>query len=103
LNGFSGTDRLEGGYGKDVLNGQTNGDRLIGGPGRDYLSGGEATGHDVIEAADNETDRIVCGPGFDTVFFDQGVDRFLQATGRLSKVTAEESSEPIGCENRNPR
>jgi Ca2+-binding RTX toxin-like protein len=52
-------------------------DRLVGGKRGDHFHGGP--GDDVIRADDGSVrrDSIWCGDGLDTVFYDEGVDRFF--------------------------
>jgi hypothetical protein len=83
LEGLSGNDTLSGSFGNDRLNGGTGNDRMTAGGGTDYLvdrrgtdrfSGG--SGKDRIDARDStladrrKRDRILCGPGIDTVIAD---------------------------------
>ena len=55
----------------------TDDDTLNGGRGGDEFDAGG--GADTIQAVDNEADQISCGRGDDKVFFDQGLDTFLNA------------------------
>ncbi|HVF77537.1 MAG TPA: hypothetical protein VNA28_04520 [Solirubrobacteraceae bacterium] len=94
LYGGNGADRLLGGSGNDRLFGQNGDDQLDGGAGRDNLQGGPGRdrmtdrrghdrfsgggGNDRIDARDTTqsdrraSDRILCGPGADTVLVDPG-------------------------------
>ena len=36
------------------------------------------TGDDTVKARDGEADRIDCGPGTDTVFYDEGIDQVVK-------------------------
>ncbi|MGH3144200.1 MAG: hypothetical protein ACRDTR_00185 [Rubrobacter sp.] len=54
---------------------------LTGGPGQDRIrSNGRV--NDTINADDNTQDKVSCGSGQDTVFYDEGVDNV----------------KPVGCE-----
>lgn len=77
LNGIQGNDTVRGRGGNDTVVGMDGRDTLGGGSGQDDFDAGG--GADTIEAADNEADSISCGGGSDRVFFDQGVDTFLNA------------------------
>lgn len=77
LAGSSGNDRLFGGDGNDRLNGGFGADLLVGGAGNDRLDGSDrrdefvaGEGNDVVFAVDGIAERIDCGPGRDTVYFD---------------------------------
>ncbi len=72
LYGRAGPDTLFGQRGRDVLAGGRGPDILNGGPGVDALYGG--FGDDVILAQDGDLDVIVCGPGHDIAWVDQGAD-----------------------------
>jgi Ca2+-binding RTX toxin-like protein len=79
LTGGDGADQLRGGAGGDGLYGGSGHDRLVGGPGLDLLDGDSEnfpahTGDDLIDARDGERDVVRCGPGFDVVYADLGVD-----------------------------
>jgi Ca2+-binding RTX toxin-like protein len=94
-------NHLSGGAGNDSLYGRGGDDHLIGGPGADALVGGAGdddlegnlgvdtgvdtvygdnpgvpteTGDDEIDVKDGLKDTVDCGPGTDTVFFDEGID-----------------------------
>jgi Ca2+-binding RTX toxin-like protein len=77
LNGIQGSDTVNGRGGIDTVVGMEGNDTLTGGSGGDSFEAGP--GADTIKAADNEADSIDCGGGNDTVFFDQGIDTFLNA------------------------
>jgi len=77
LNGIQGNDTVRGREGNDTVVGMDGEDTLFGGSGADEFDAGG--GADTIRAADNEADNISCGGGNDIVFFDQGVDTFLDA------------------------
>jgi Ca2+-binding RTX toxin-like protein len=78
LNGLDGADTIDGRGGGDSLMGAAGNDELVGGSGGDSFDAAE--GADRIEAADNEADQIDCGAGNDTVFFDEGLDTFVDVT-----------------------
>ena len=82
LIGGSGRDLITGGDGHDDIYGGDDADTLIGEAGNDRINGG--SGDDLIIADDGEADLIDCGPGYDTVFYDVGLDRI------------------VNCENLNP-
>jgi hypothetical protein len=63
--GGRGSDRLAGGRFKDVLDGDRGADRLLGGGGPDLLVGGR--GDDVVSAGPGFRDRMLPGPGDDTI------------------------------------
>ena len=93
LFGDSGSDRLDGQSGNDRLSGQGGSDRINGGTGNDYMTGGAGndrltdrrgkdrlsggSGIDRLDARDTraadrrKADRILCGPGRDTVIADR--------------------------------
>jgi Ca2+-binding RTX toxin-like protein len=83
LNGGSGDDwlyghnRLRGGPGDDYAIGSYAwghpGRTISGGRGRDNISS-NGTADDTIYAADGARDTITCGGGYDTVYFDRGID-----------------------------
>jgi hypothetical protein len=66
--GLGGNDTLLGGAGDDLIRGGAGNDIITGGSGADRLLGG--AGSDTIYAADDERDRIDCGPGNDRVVAD---------------------------------
>jgi Ca2+-binding RTX toxin-like protein len=70
IDGGRGNDRLLGGLGQGVdhLYGRSGNDRLFPGDGDDYVSGG--FGDDLVRAADYDLDTIICGDGWDTVYYD---------------------------------
>jgi Ca2+-binding RTX toxin-like protein len=97
VRGTDGTNHLSGEGGSDSLYGRGGEDTLIGGPGSDALIGGAGddvkldgglgadtvygdnpevpteAGNDTIDVKDGLTnDTVDCGPGADTVFFDEG-------------------------------
>ena len=72
LNGIQGNDTIRGRGGPDTLMGMTGKDELFGGSGEDVFEANE--GPDVLRAVDGEKDDLMCGPGTDTAFFDQGLD-----------------------------
>lgn len=72
LSGAGGDDRVEGGAGRDDVGGNQGNDTLIGGSGKDVFTAG--IGDDFLEARDGIRDIVDCGPGFDTVKADIGVD-----------------------------
>ncbi len=72
INGIQGNDTIRGRGGPDTLMGMTGKDELFGGSGEDVFEANE--GPDVLRAVDGEKDDLMCGPGTDTAFFDQGLD-----------------------------
>jgi RTX calcium-binding nonapeptide repeat (4 copies) len=84
LFGGNGNDRLNGGFGSDVLVGGLGNDRLDGSDRRDEFLAGE--GNDVVFAVDGIAERIECGPGRDTVYFDP--DDTLVGCERLNQVVS---------------
>ncbi len=65
--GAGGDDTLIGGPGNDMIIGGPGNDFLIDGPGKDVMIGGG--GDDVFSLFPNdETDRVNCGGGEDTVY-----------------------------------
>jgi Ca2+-binding RTX toxin-like protein len=66
--GTEGPDRLIGNHLENTLDGNGGEDQIVGGPGADGLFGGE--GDDRIISRDGSTDRVECGPGFDTANVD---------------------------------
>ncbi|MDP1849331.1 MAG: calcium-binding protein [Solirubrobacteraceae bacterium] len=66
LYGRDGNDKLDAGSGTDNLFGEAGNDELVGGTGIDRFDGGP--GDDVIRAADDSPDIVVCGDGNDTVY-----------------------------------
>jgi len=65
--GAGGNDTLIGGPGNDMIIGGPGNDIFIDGPGKDVLIGGG--GYDVFNLFPNdETDRVNCGGGEDTVY-----------------------------------
>ena len=91
LYGRGGADVLMGGLGADALIGGAGNDELKGDPGADTVYGDNPeapaeTGDDFIDVKNDQTeDTVDCGPGNDTVLFDEGID----------------TVDP-NCENRNP-
>lgn len=69
LHGLVGDDRLYGYRGADRLYGGRGNDVIVGGGARDYLDGG--SGNDRLYSRDGAVDRVVCGPGNDTVVADE--------------------------------
>lgn len=68
LGGTSAADTLRGGAGDDGFDGHAGNDTLDLGPGADTVN--DLSGDDTIEARDGTADRVDCGPGFDTGYFD---------------------------------
>ncbi|MDA0182971.1 hypothetical protein OJ997_21860 [Solirubrobacter phytolaccae] len=64
----SGAVSLTGSDGPNHLTTGGGDDTLVGGRGSDVLSSGD--GNDTVDARDGEPDRVVCGPGTDTVLAD---------------------------------
>jgi Ca2+-binding RTX toxin-like protein len=82
LNGIQGNDTVRGRGGPDTVVGMDGKDELFGGSGEDIFDAGK--GPDELHAVDGEKDDLMCGPGTDTVFFDQGLD-VLQGCKRLRR------------------
>ncbi|HET7272775.1 MAG TPA: calcium-binding protein [Rubrobacter sp.] len=90
-----GHSKLVGGRGDDYIKGYARnydttdeGPRgILGGAGRDLIRS-EGTTNDTIYISDGERDTVGCGGGKDTVYFDKGVDKFIDSSG---------------CENRIPK
>ena len=72
ISGNGGDDRISAGSGDDTVTGDSGRDRIDGGTGSDDLNGGR--GADGIDAVDGDADRIVCGPGRDSVVADRRID-----------------------------
>jgi Ca2+-binding RTX toxin-like protein len=91
FDGKAGSDSLYGRGGDDHLIGDLGADALIGGAGNDTIGGAgndtvtvvdtvygdnpevpAETGNDTIDVKDGLKDTVDCGPGTDTVFFDEG-------------------------------
>jgi Ca2+-binding RTX toxin-like protein len=68
LSGTSAADTLRGGPGDDAFDGQAGDDVLDLGPGADSVN--DLSGDDRVEARDGTADRVDCGPGTDTAYFD---------------------------------
>jgi hypothetical protein len=68
LSGTPAADTLRGGPGDDGFDGQGGDDTLDLGPGADTVN--DLSGDDTIEARDGAADRVDCGPGTDTGYFD---------------------------------
>ena len=68
LSGTSAGDTLRGGTGDDAFDGHAGDDVLDLGPGADTVN--DLSGDDRIEARDGTADRVDCGPGTDTGYFD---------------------------------
>jgi Ca2+-binding RTX toxin-like protein len=92
IKGDASNDFLNGIQGNDTVRGRADNDTVVGMDGKDTLGGGSGQddfdpggGADTIEASERavgamaEADTISCGGGSDRVFFDQGVDTFLNA------------------------
>jgi Ca2+-binding RTX toxin-like protein len=65
ISGGDGADNLTGSGGPETIDGGPGNDRMTGGADVDDLHGGD--GDDFISTAGEFTDRVTCGPGFDTV------------------------------------
>jgi hypothetical protein len=82
--GRGGNDTINGGEGNDIILSGNGNDAVSGGPGADLLDAQE--GNDTVDALDGERDgKTACGPDFDTVYYDVGID-----------------PAPIDCENHKP-
>lgn len=81
INGTRKADQINGRAGNDVLNGRRGNDKIVGGPGMDKAFGGP--GDDKIYLADGEPDQVDCGPGRDTLVFDNNLDVAAPGTGPL--------------------
>jgi Ca2+-binding RTX toxin-like protein len=75
INGRAGGDTIDGGNGNDSINGGGGNDTItdIGVvPDVDIITGGK--GNDIIDVREgdlnDEQDKVDCGPGTDTIFFD---------------------------------
>ena len=68
LSGTSAGDTLRGGAGDDAFDGHAGNDTLDLGPGADSVN--DLSGDDTVEARDGTADRVDCGPGNDTGYFD---------------------------------
>jgi Ca2+-binding RTX toxin-like protein len=75
INGRAGGDTIDGGNGNDTINGGGGNDSItdIGVvPDVDIVTGGK--GNDIIDVREgdlnDEQDKVDCGPGTDTIFFD---------------------------------
>lgn len=67
LDGRGGGDALFGNGGRDLVTGGSGDDRIVGGAGNDHF--GSTSGESYDEPG--STDKISCGPGFDTVSADR--------------------------------
>ena len=76
IHGGRGDDLLLGGAGDDMLYGDAGNDTLDGGAGRDTLRG--QRGADTLYARDGEIDILFGGPGRNTAFVDDLLDRRAQ-------------------------
>jgi Ca2+-binding RTX toxin-like protein len=90
--GGPGSDKIVGGIGEDRLHGGRQADKIVGGPGADGINGGlgrdlimAGRGGDRIIANDGMRDRIICGPGFDSVKADRR-DRVARDCERVLRV-----------------
>jgi Ca2+-binding RTX toxin-like protein len=79
LNGTKKADQINGRAGNDIMNGRRGNDNIVGGPGLDKAFGGP--GDDKINLADGEQDEVDCGPGRDTLVFDNNLDKAAPGTG----------------------
>ena len=75
INGRGGGDTIDGGNGNDTINGGGGNDTIVDigvVPDVDIITGGN--GNDVIDVREGDPtdaqDKVDCGPGTDTVFFD---------------------------------
>ncbi len=84
-----GLGRLYGGHGDDEVVAWRSDEatatatvRVTGGPGNDLIRTHDGTdrGPEIVYARDGERDEIDCGPGEDTVYYDEGLDAVDQAS-----------------------
>jgi Ca2+-binding RTX toxin-like protein len=76
INARGGNDTIDGDLGNDTISGGGGGDTIIDNldtvPDIDTINGGK--GNDIIDVREGDTadtpDKVECGPGTDTVFFD---------------------------------
>jgi Ca2+-binding RTX toxin-like protein len=79
--GTDGPDVIVGSAAENTIDGNAGDDRITGGPGPDGLFGSE--GDDQIDSRDGSTDRVDCGPGNDSVFYDANdILRDCESLGR---------------------
>ncbi|WP_420863324.1 calcium-binding protein [Algirhabdus cladophorae] len=78
ISGLSGSDFIEGGIGKDLIRGGSGRDEIYGGVGADTLIGGK--GRDKISGGSGD-DVIDGGKGFDKLKGGAGADQFLFSDG----------------------
>ena len=85
----AGHSRLLGGTGDDRISGETGvvgGPRgILGGAGEDCVDSREDT-NDTIYVSDGQRDTVGCGDGTDTVYFDKGIDKFVDNSGCENRV-----------------
>ena len=74
LIGTNSVDRVFGKGGSDFLAGKKQNDVLYGGSGNDFIMAVEASLH---YSNLQERDLVFCGPGTDTVYYMEGVDRIF--------------------------
>jgi Ca2+-binding RTX toxin-like protein len=74
ITGTNGRDDLRGSNKADTIRALGGPDHVLGMKGKDVLRGGN--GRDMIQAVDRNADFINCGPGFDMVHIDAGLDRW---------------------------
>ncbi len=67
--GADGPDKLNGSAGVNTIDGGGGDDRIVGGGGEDTLFGGG--GDDIIDARDDQADRVECGDGNDVATLDR--------------------------------
>lgn len=98
--GQAGNDVVVGGQGPDVASGGTGDDRVIGdggndtlyaGIGQDVLIGGRGADVLLSRAADGQIDYLICGPGYDVVFYRPNEDKVHRSCERAIPVTGAEA------------
>ena len=89
--GQGGNDGLYGEAGNDAVYGGYGNDTVVGGYGNDVISGGGPEG-DTVNARDGQRDTVlICNSGYDTIYYDRGLDVFqgcASAQGTAAKESA---------------
>lgn len=98
IRGGGGADDIRGQRGDDGLYGQNGSDKVYGGPGGDLIEGGYGTdylnggaGSDEIKAQDGQKDTIVCGDGYDRVYYDGALDTLQGCEERIDGMQPQAS------------